>query len=144
MIPSSPYRSEMRDGGLHHLVEEQYKTEIVDRRLRASVGEDDAESLCGELLRNVKKRMTLFPAEKLRRLKFSLRVTDVQESNFYNLSFPDGVAVVNRSSAADADIHPRRYTRGWRIEAAAGAATAAPHPGWHWPGPQARAACRSS
>lgn len=103
MISSSPYRSEMRDGGLHHLVEEQYKTEIVDRRLRASVGEDDAESLCGELLRNVKKRMTLFPAEKLRRLKFSLRVTDVQESNFYNLSFPDGVAVVNRSSAADAD-----------------------------------------
>jgi hypothetical protein len=97
LVRSSPYRSSMKHGRLDHLIDEQYKSEIEEGRLRASVDEEDAESLRVETLRNVEKRKTLFPAEKLSRLKFSLHVNDVPERSFYNISFPEGVATIVRS-----------------------------------------------
>ncbi len=103
LVSSSPYREKMKDGGLDHLIDEQYKGEIDERRLKTSVSEEDAESLRGEMLQNVEKRMTLFPTSKLGRLRFSLNLTDVPERNFYNISFPGGIATVVRSERADDD-----------------------------------------
>ena len=103
LVQSSPYRKSMKDGRLDHLIDEQYKNEIEERRSITTVDDDDAENLRAEVLRNVEKRKTLFPAEKLGRLKFSLELTDISERNYYNISFPEGVATIVRSEKADDD-----------------------------------------
>lgn len=103
LIPSSPYRESMKRHGLDHLIEEQYKTEIENSRLAKSIRDHDADSLRNEVLKNIEKRMTLFRADKLRRLSFALCLTDVHDRKFYNVSFPDGIATIVRSETADAE-----------------------------------------
>ncbi|MDQ6785596.1 MAG: MBL fold metallo-hydrolase [Acidobacteriota bacterium] len=101
--PLSPYRRRMENGELNHLIDEQYGAEIERKRVRKFINEAEAEKLIGEVRQNVEKRMTLFPAEKLKKLKFSLRLTDVAENAFYIISFDDGKANIRRADEADDD-----------------------------------------
>ncbi len=99
----SPYRGEMRDGSLDHLIDEQYQAEIIHKRNERFIAETAAEQLIADIQQNVQKRMTLFDPKSLNRLKFSLRLTDVADNGFYNISFSDGQPRVLRSGSADAE-----------------------------------------
>lgn len=99
--PSSPYREKIQSGGLDFLIDEQYKNEIIEKRAEKFISETEAEKLVGEIRQNVEKRMTLFPAEKLSRLKFSLCLTDIAKNNFYNISFAGEKVNIQRAEKAD-------------------------------------------
>lgn len=104
LIKSSPYRAQMRDGSsLEHLIDTQYREEIAALEKKVFVAEAEAEQLVDEIRRNVERRMTLYPPDKLRGLKFCVEVTDVAERNFYQVAFVDGQPQVRRSDAADDD-----------------------------------------
>ncbi len=93
----SPYRAKMRNGWLGHLIEEQYKDEIIEKRSNALIPEAEAKKLVDEIRHNVEKRMTLFDYKKLKDLKFSLHLTDVEENNFYDIAFRDRKVDVSRA-----------------------------------------------
>ena len=97
----SPYRGQMQNGELGYLINEQYAEEIAERKKQKFISETEAEKLTGEIKANIEKRMTLFSPEKLKRLTFSLHLTDVKENNFYNSSFNDGKVNIVRSGSAD-------------------------------------------
>ena len=97
LVKSSQYREAMKAGGLDHLIEDQYKAEIERKRSKSSIAEAEVESLLGEVKRNVEKRMTLFPVSKLERLQFALHVKDISEKGYFNISFPNGIASIERS-----------------------------------------------
>jgi len=101
--PLSPYRQQMKNGELGHLIDEQYSQEIAEKKKQTFVDEAEAEKLIADVRANIEKRMTLFRMEKLKRLKFSLRLTDLKENNFYNISFENGNAGIQRSANADKD-----------------------------------------
>lgn len=99
---SSPYRAQMREGGsLEHLIDEQYREEIVALRERVSLAEPEAEKLVDEIRHNVEQRMIWYPPERLMNLKFCVEVTDAAERNFYNIALNEGKLQVWRSAAAD-------------------------------------------
>lgn len=96
--PLSPYRKQMRDGELNHLIDEHYAAEIAEKRERKFIDEAEAEKLVGEIRQNVEKRMTLFNSEKLKKLKFSLQLNDVAENNFYNINFENETVEITRAA----------------------------------------------
>jgi Beta-lactamase superfamily domain len=96
--PLSPYRKMMKNGGLDHLIAEQYADEIVAVKTKHSIDEADAEKIIGEISENVGKRKTLFNQNKLKNLRFSVKLTDVIENNFYNISFTADNFDVKRSN----------------------------------------------
>lgn len=98
----SPYRAEMCGGGeLNHLIDEQYAAEIAEKRVPKFIDDAEADKLIGEVRRNVEKRMSLYNPEKLKRLKFSLRLTDVAGNNFYNIGFENEAVEIERAAAPD-------------------------------------------
>lgn len=99
--PLSPYRREMKNGDLAHLIDEQYAEEIIAKKRQVFIDETEAEKLAEEVRRNIENRMTLFSSEKLRDLRFSLHLTDVNEDNFYNVSFADEKVIIKRAEKAD-------------------------------------------
>jgi len=99
--PLSPYRGQMKNGELNHLIDEQYAGEIAEKKKQNFIAETEAAKLIDEVKANVEKRMTLFSQEKLKRLRFALQLTDVADNNFYNISFADGKAMIARSGKTD-------------------------------------------
>jgi hypothetical protein len=95
--PLSPYRNQMRNGELGYLIDEQYANEIAEKKKSEFIDETEAEKLVEAIKSNVEKRMTLYNAEKLNRLKFSVHLTDVEKNNFYNISFADGKTFIKRA-----------------------------------------------
>jgi hypothetical protein len=101
--PSSPYRKQMRDGSLEHLIEEQYAEEIVESQKQEFISESEAENLIEEIRQNVEKRMVFYDAETLDKLKFSVLVRDIAENNFYNIAFRRGSPQIWRDDKAQND-----------------------------------------
>lgn len=101
--PLSPYRKQMRNGNLNYLIDEQYRDEIAEKKKQKFISETEAENLVGEMRANIEKRMSLFSPEKLKRLKFSVHLTDVRENSFYNISFSSGKAEIRRAEKSDED-----------------------------------------
>jgi Beta-lactamase superfamily domain len=99
----SPYRHEMKNGELLHLVDEQYANEISAKREQNFIEENDAKNLNGEIYQNVEKRMTLFKPEKLKDLKFCLRITDVEKNNCFHIAFENAKPKVWRNETVEND-----------------------------------------
>ncbi len=76
LIPDSPYRQEIRDGDLVHLIERQYPAEIQAAANPPTITNDDAEALRSEILKNVSERAKLFRSETLNQLRFCVQATD--------------------------------------------------------------------
>ncbi len=94
--PLSPYRKEMKDGEVGHLLEKQYGKEMSERNKVEYLEEEAVEKLVGDLRKNVENRMMLFSQKKLNRLVFTLEMTDFKENNFINISFNNSEAIIER------------------------------------------------
>lgn len=100
----SPYREQMGSGGaLAHLIDEQYSEEIAALQNETFISETEAESLTGEILANVEKRMVFYDDGKLNKLKFAVLVKDLKENNYYNIAFDAGKPRVRRDAQAQDD-----------------------------------------
>lgn len=83
----SPYRKEIKNGGLKHLIAEQYAAEIELKSRQTFIAEAEAEILIDMIRRNVEKRMTLYKFKELKDLKFCLQITDVSANNCFHVAF---------------------------------------------------------
>jgi hypothetical protein len=105
--PLSPYRAQIRDGRLDHLVEIQYQRELEHKRRRDWVDESDAARLVDEIRRNVEERAELLPGDLLARLVFTVRVTDVRDGGWIRVRFDRGRHVLERGDGEAADSRLR-------------------------------------
>jgi hypothetical protein len=96
---SSPYREEMRNDRLSHLIFAQYADEIARRKAPSVIDEAGAARLRDEMEANIAARTGLYDAAFLDGLVFCVRVRDVAENACYNVSFAAGVPVVRRAGA---------------------------------------------
>jgi hypothetical protein len=103
LVPSSPYRSQLRDGSLDHLIDEQYAGEIAAKREVKLLDEVDADKLTEEIAGNVRDRAGLFSPDRLRTLRFSIEATDVGERPYYDVSFVSGEPRVCRAMSPAGD-----------------------------------------
>ena len=99
LIPSSPYRSQMRDKGLARLLEEQSAAEIERKKSPDYITEPSAETLIAEMVCNIRDRMSMVDPEVLRELRFCVRMKDVEQNNHYNVWFDGHAPIVERGTA---------------------------------------------
>lgn len=99
----SPYRNRMKNGELGHLISEQYSGEISEKKNRNFIDETEAEKIVKEIRGNIEKRKTLFSENKLNNLKFSVKLTDVEANNFYNISFVNNEFEIVRGDKPESD-----------------------------------------
>lgn len=120
--PESPYRKEMKDGSLNHLIEQQYGEEIARLQEPDFISDSDAAQLGEKISQNIKERIPHLNPETLRGLKFCLRVPDVLHQNCYQVAFRDGNVHLMRSdetgpdSALTIDIASRILRRSFSDE----------------------------
>lgn len=93
----SPYRKEMRNGSLNHLINQQYDEEIERLQQPSFISDSDAAQLGEQMQRNIKERLSLSNVESLRGLKFCVRVPDVLHQNCYHVTLRDGEVQVTRA-----------------------------------------------
>ncbi len=103
LLPASPYRAQMLDGNLDHLIEEQYGAEIERAETTVPIPAPQAEKLRREIHENIEWRASLFSEEMLARLRFSIQVSDVAEKNCYGITFDGREPHVRRSCEPGAD-----------------------------------------
>lgn len=106
LVQASPYHIDIdpQNGELSHLIEEQYASEIAERRQIRRIEDTKAEQLIDKIVANVKKRMTLYKHGELKDLKFLLHLTDVADRSYYHIEFSEGQPNVWRSDSPDADF----------------------------------------
>lgn len=97
----SPYRSRLKNGGLNHLIDEQYGEEIARLQEINFISESDASRLGEEIRENIDFRAALFDPEILSKLSFCLRVSDVEANNVYNVKIKNGRTQIERGSEPD-------------------------------------------
>ena len=95
---SSTYRNEMRNGRLDHLIPEQFKEEIQSLKHTIFIFEQDASLLQKEIKQNIEKRLNRFSSLDLKNLLFYLQVTDVLDTNYYNVQITAREVRIERSA----------------------------------------------
>jgi hypothetical protein len=99
----SPYRGQMKDQDLLHLIDRQYGDEIAAKRIQTFIDEKEAEKLVEQIRANAEKRRTLFRPQKLRDLKFCVRISDVEKNNCFHVSIEAEKTWVRRSEKPAGD-----------------------------------------
>ncbi len=107
----SPYRKQMRNGSLDHLIEAQYGKDLADFARRPFLSAPEVEQLGEKIRQNAAERAALYGPDRLKGLKFCVHITDVAEENFYHLAMEDGVPKVWRGAAAEQDVLLTMRTR---------------------------------
>ncbi len=95
---NSPYRAELHEGDLHHLIARQYPQEFEAAANPPMILEESAAKLTDEIRENVALRSKLFRPERLETLRFAVRATDVAEKPYYHVRFVSGSPHVERSA----------------------------------------------
>jgi len=103
LICKSPYRSQLREGNCAGLIEQQYQREIVESEQLVTISENEAETFHRELSGNLELRAQLFASSVLEKICFTVKVTDIVERPYFNLSFRHGQPVAERSSSRNAN-----------------------------------------
>jgi len=103
LVSRSPYRSQLSEGSLRQLVDEQYRQEISSLKEEKWLTEADAQAIERDLRHNLKLRMTLFEPTILDQITFSLKVSDIRENPYFEISTRSGEPRVERSSTPSPD-----------------------------------------
>jgi hypothetical protein len=103
LLPYSPYRAKLRAGCLNHLIEDQYKEEIAALKKKHWLSDAEILTLEKELLQNLKLRMGIFDPQVLAKIEFSLKVPDIRERPYFNISTKSVDPRVQRSAAPSAE-----------------------------------------
>ena len=97
LVASSPYRQELRDGCLNHLIEQQYLQETKEVTSPARISEADADILEKEMRENLRLRTHLFDDATLEKIQFTVKVTDLCEKAYFNIDMSHGEPRLQRS-----------------------------------------------
>ena len=99
----SPYRDPLLEGKVEELIQEQYASELLEMDLEGYLEEVGAETLEKEMLENIRSRAKLFDTVTLGRVRFTVKVSDLRERSYFNISFAKGEPVIERSLHAAPD-----------------------------------------
>jgi hypothetical protein len=103
LLPLSPYRERLVDGRLELPTAEADALAAAYRERVRPLAPDDADRLAAELEANIRRRAALLDAGTRERLRFSVRVRDVEEEPCFDISFPGGEPAVRRTRAPAED-----------------------------------------
>ncbi len=98
LLCKSPYRSKLQEGNSDDLVQKQYRTEIALSEQTEIINATEANMLEREMLGNLGLRARLFDVALLDKTNFTVKVSDIQERPYFNISFRHGQPTVERSS----------------------------------------------
>lgn len=101
--PCSVYRTQLHDGELTHLIDEQYADEIARKQNPKLMSEAEVEALANDLGRHVNSRAALLGSSQLRGLKFGINLSDAAEGSSFNIDFSNGSALLRRATQPDDD-----------------------------------------
>ncbi len=76
---SSPYRPSIRPEGLTHLIDEEYKVEIAEKKNPKKISETEAETLFNKLKEHVQNKLYIIPEAKRRDIKYAIQLTDYSD-----------------------------------------------------------------
>lgn len=95
VVPSSPYRRDLVDGSLRHLIDEQYADEIAQKRSQPPLGADQTAALAERVNENIAERSGALPPSVAGE-RFCIGLTDGDpESRYFNISFENGRPAVS-------------------------------------------------
>jgi hypothetical protein len=101
LVPDSPYRPRLSaGGGLRSLVDEQYGSEIAALQEQKWITEAETQAVEQGLLQNLKLRMGLFEPNVLNQIEFSLKLSDVSENPYFNISMKSAEPIVQRAASS--------------------------------------------
>jgi hypothetical protein len=95
--PNSPYRNQIKERGLGHLIDEQYGEEIEALASQPAISEIEAQSLETEIIANINSRKSLFGNEVLRKIEFTIKALDCTTKPCFNVSLKGGETVLWRT-----------------------------------------------
>ena len=103
----SPYREQLRNGRLEHLVAAQYGAESRARatptQLAGKAGEAAMAAFLPRLEANLRRRAGLFDRQTLERARFTVRLTDIVGENCIEVAFAGGEPVLRRGGTPAED-----------------------------------------
>jgi hypothetical protein len=100
---SSPYRASIRPEGLTHLIYEEYKTEIAEKKEVKKISDAEAEDLFDKLKNHVRDKLYIIPEEKRKEIKYAIQLTDYSDSVFYTIDLKGAVPKVYKSPEFEKD-----------------------------------------
>lgn len=95
----SPYRDQIRNGSLDHLIAEHYASEIQALAARVAIPPADLDDLDTALLARLNKQAKTVPLDRLARIVFTVRLNDVIGPLCLNVSFAGRSARVEHAVA---------------------------------------------
>jgi len=98
LMTISPYRAQLVDGELTHLIDEQYAEEIARKQHPEMLAAAAAEELSDTLRAHINQRAASFGIAQFNALKFCLNLSDVAEDNFFHVDFEHGTARLRRAA----------------------------------------------
>lgn len=101
--PHSPYRDQLRNGDLTHLIDEQYGDEIVAKQHPQVLSASEVNELADELRKHINGRLAILGGSQVGALKFCINLSDVVEHRSLNIDLANGSARVQPAAEPDED-----------------------------------------
>ncbi|MGB1110725.1 MAG: MBL fold metallo-hydrolase [Gammaproteobacteria bacterium] len=97
LLAESPYRAELGENGLEHLLEQQYAEQIGAKRQASMTSNGTGDVLAEQLSSVLTERAALFGEDSLSRIRMCIQVPDLPELNCFNISFEGSRPIIERS-----------------------------------------------
>ena len=110
VLPLSPYRDQLVDGSLDHLIDEQYPAEVSVFASGRTIDAAEAEALTALLERHLPTQTRFYPVGAVEGLTFAVELTDVEGARWFNARVTAATATVERAEEPAADAIARIRT----------------------------------
>jgi len=99
----SPYKAKLKEDGLLHLVDEEYKDEITEKRKHLKIMDEQADEVFEKLKQHVNNKLYIIPEEKRKEIKYAVQLTDYNNSVFYTIDLKGTSPKVYKSGELEKD-----------------------------------------
>lgn len=94
----SPYYAELKDGSLHHTIDQLYHAEIEEVRKQHWAGEDTVNTLLEKISFYLHQNRTLYHHDVLSEADFTIHLIDVMDNGYIDVQFNGTRFTVERSN----------------------------------------------
>ena len=99
----SPYRTKLKPEGLTHLIDEEYANEIAEKRKHKKISDAAAEEVYNKLKEHVKNKLYIIPEAQRKEIKYSIQLTDYNDSVFYTIDLKGTEPKVYKATELEKD-----------------------------------------
>jgi hypothetical protein len=85
LVERSVYHQKVKPDGIMHLIDEEFKTEIEEKKHIDKLTDAQATEVLEKLKNHVIKKLYLIPVEKRKEIKYALQLTNYSDSKYFNI-----------------------------------------------------------